>query len=451
VANVDKEKAIELAVSAIEKQFGKGAVMRLGVDEPLVQDIAAISTGSVSLDLALGVGGIPRGRVVEIYGPESSGKTTLTLHVIAEAQKTGGVAAFIDAEHALDVGYARKLGVRTEDLLISQPDTGEQALEICEMLVRSGAVDVIVIDSVAALVPRAELEGEMGDQHMGLQARLMSQALRKLTATISKSQTTVIFINQIRMKIGVMFGNPETTTGGNALKFYASQRLDIRRIGAIKDGETVIGNRTRVKVVKNKVAPPFREVEFDILYGQGISREGDLLDLAVENNIVEKSGAWFSYGGERIGQGRENARDFLKLHPEMLAEVESKLYEKFGVVRPNTPAGVPIELAKPQPVEERASPATGGGRRAEHPMEERASPATGGGRRAEHPMEERASLATGGGRRAEHPMEERASPATGGGRRAEHPMEERASPATGGGRRAEHPDEEKRPRVKAVK
>jgi recombination protein RecA len=415
VANVDKEKAIELAVSAIEKQFGKGAVMRLGVDEPLVQDIAAISTGSVSLDLALGVGGIPRGRVVEIYGPESSGKTTLTLHVIAEAQKTGGVAAFIDAEHALDVGYARKLGVRTEDLLISQPDTGEQALEICEMLVRSGAVDVIVIDSVAALVPRAELEGEMGDQHMGLQARLMSQALRKLTATISKSQTTVIFINQIRMKIGVMFGNPETTTGGNALKFYASQRLDIRRIGAIKDGETVIGNRTRVKVVKNKVAPPFREVEFDILYGQGISREGDLLDLAVENNIVEKSGAWFSYGGERIGQGRENARDFLKLHPEMLAEVESKLYEKFGVVRPNTPAGVPIELAKPQPVEERASPATGGGRRAEHPMEERASPATGGGRRAEHPMEER------------------------------------ASPATGGGRRAEHPDEEKRPRVKAVK
>ncbi len=389
MANVDKEKAIELAVSAIEKQFGKGAVMRLGVDEPLVQDISAISTGSVSLDLALGVGGIPRGRVIEIYGPESSGKTTLTLHVIAEAQKTGGVAAFIDAEHALDVGYARKLGVRTEDLLISQPDTGEQALEICEMLVRSGAVDVIVIDSVAALVPRAELEGEMGDQHMGLQARLMSQALRKLTATISKSQTTVIFINQIRMKIGVMFGNPETTTGGNALKFYASQRLDIRRIGAIKDGETVIGNRTRVKVVKNKVAPPFREVEFDILYGQGISREGDLLDLAVENNIVEKSGAWFSYGGERIGQGRENARDFLKLHPEMLAEVESKLYEKFGVVRPNTPAGVPIELAKPQPVEERASPATGGGRRAEHPMEERASPATGGGRRAEYPDEEK--------------------------------------------------------------
>jgi len=343
VANAEKEKAIELAVSAIEKQFGKGSVMRLGVDEPLAQDIPAISTGSVSLDLALGVGGVPRGRIVEIYGPESSGKTTLTLHVVAEAQKNGGVAAFIDAEHALDVGYARKLGVRTEDLLISQPDTGEQALEICEMLVRSGAVDVIVIDSVAALVPRAELEGEMGDQHMGLQARLMSQALRKLTATISKSNTTVVFINQIRMKIGVMFGNPETTTGGNALKFYASQRLDIRRIGAIKDGETVVGNRTRVKVVKNKVAPPFREVEFDILYGQGISREGDLLDLAVENNIVEKSGAWFSYGGERIGQGRENARDFLKAHPDMLRDVETRLYEKFGIVKA-APPPPPVEL-----------------------------------------------------------------------------------------------------------
>jgi len=343
VTNAEKEKAIELAVSAIEKQFGKGSVMRLGVDEPLAQDIPAISTGSVSLDLALGVGGVPRGRIVEIYGPESSGKTTLTLHVVAEAQKNGGVAAFIDAEHALDVGYARKLGVRTEDLLISQPDTGEQALEICEMLVRSGAVDVIVIDSVAALVPRAELEGEMGDQHMGLQARLMSQALRKLTATISKSNTTVVFINQIRMKIGVMFGNPETTTGGNALKFYASQRLDIRRIGAIKDGETVVGNRTRVKVVKNKVAPPFREVEFDILYGQGISREGDLLDLAVENNIVEKSGAWFSYGGERIGQGRENARDFLKAHPDMLRDVEARLYEKFGIVK-SVPPPPPVEL-----------------------------------------------------------------------------------------------------------
>jgi recombination protein RecA len=358
LANVEKEKAIELAVSAIEKQFGKGAVMRLGSEEPLGQDISAISTGSVSLDLALGVGGIPRGRVIEIYGPESSGKTTLTLHIIAEAQKAGGVAAFIDAEHALDVGYARKLGVRTEDLLISQPDTGEQALEICEMLVRSSAVDVVVIDSVAALVPRAELEGDMGEPQMGLQARLMSQALRKLTATISKAQCSVIFINQIRMKIGVMFGNPETTTGGNALKFYATQRLDIRRVGALKDGETVIGNRTRVKVVKNKVAPPFREVEFDILYGQGISREGDLLDLAVENNIVEKSGAWFSYGGERIGQGRENARDYLKLHPATLSDIESKLFEKFGVVRPNTPAGIPVDMAK-------ATAAAGGGKPSE--------------------------------------------------------------------------------------
>jgi recombination protein RecA len=341
LANAEKEKALELAVSSIEKQFGKGSVMRLGEGEGISQDIAAISTGSISLDLALGVGGVPRGRIIEIYGPESSGKTTLTLHVVAEAQKAGGIAAFIDAEHALDVGYARKLGVRTEDLLISQPDTGEQALDICEMLVRSGAVDVIVIDSVAALVPRAELEGEMGDQHMGLQARLMSQALRKLTATISKSQTTVIFINQIRMKIGVMFGNPETTTGGNALKFYASQRLDIRRIGALKDGDTVIGSRTRVKVVKNKVAPPFREVEFDILYGQGISREGDVLDLAVENSIVEKSGAWFSYGGERIGQGRENSRDFFKTHPAMLAEVEAKLFDKFGV----KPRATPIHAA----------------------------------------------------------------------------------------------------------
>ena len=350
MANAEKEKALELAVSAIEKQFGKGSVMRLGVNEPLVADISAISTGSISLDLALGVGGVPRGRVIEVYGPESSGKTTLTLHIIAEAQKTGGVAAFIDAEHALDVGYARKLGVRTEDLLISQPDTGEQALEICEMLVRSGAVDVVVIDSVAALVPRAELEGEMGDQHMGLQARLMSQALRKLTATISKSATTVIFINQIRMKIGVMFGNPETTTGGNALKFYASQRLDIRRIGAIKEAEQVIGSRTRVKVVKNKVAPPFKEVEFDILYGHGISREGDLLDLAVENNIIEKSGAWFSYGGERIGQGRENARDFLKTHPAMLIDVEGKVFEKFGL----KPRAQPQLVAVENPSEERA-------------------------------------------------------------------------------------------------
>ena len=349
LANAEKEKALELAVSAIEKQFGKGSVMRLAEGAGISQDVAAISTGSISLDLALGVGGVPRGRIIEIYGPESSGKTTLTLHVIAEAQKAGGIAAFIDAEHALDVGYARKLGVRTEDLLISQPDTGEQALDICEMLVRSGAVDVIVIDSVAALVPRAELEGEMGDQHMGLQARLMSQALRKLTATISKSNTTVIFINQIRMKIGVMFGNPETTTGGNALKFYASQRLDIRRIGALKDGDTVIGSRTRVKVVKNKVAPPFREVEFDILYGQGISREGDVLDLAVENNIVEKSGAWFSYGGERIGQGRENSRDFLKTHGPMLAEVEGKLFEKFGVKARAPAAGAQVtQLPAPE-------------------------------------------------------------------------------------------------------
>jgi recombination protein RecA len=356
LANAEKEKALELAVSSIEKQFGKGSVMRLGEGEGISQDIAAISTGSISLDLALGVGGVPRGRIIEIYGPESSGKTTLTLHVVAEAQKAGGIAAFIDAEHALDVGYARKLGVRTEDLLISQPDTGEQALDICEMLVRSGAVDVIVIDSVAALVPRAELEGEMGDQHMGLQARLMSQALRKLTATISKSQTTVIFINQIRMKIGVMFGNPETTTGGNALKFYASQRLDIRRIGALKDGDTVIGSRTRVKVVKNKVAPPFREVEFDILYGQGISREGDVLDLAVENSIVEKSGAWFSYGGERIGQGRENSRDFFKTHPAMLAEVEAKLFDKFGVKPRATPihaAPAAAQLPAPEAEEKR--------------------------------------------------------------------------------------------------
>ncbi len=339
----EKEKAIELAVSSIEKAFGKGSIMRLGNEEALVKDVQAVSTGSISLDIALGVGGLPRGRVIEIYGPESSGKTTLALHAIAEAQKAGGICAFVDAEHALDVGYARKLGVRTDDLLISQPDTGEQALEITETLVRSGAVDVLVIDSVAALVPRAELEGEMGDAHMGVQARLMSQALRKLTGTISKSQTIVIFINQIRMKIGVMFGNPETTTGGNALKFYASQRLDIRRIGAIKDGEQVIGNRTRVKVVKNKVAPPFKEVEFDIMYGQGISREGDLLDLASNENIVEKSGAWFSYGGERIGQGREQAKTFLRDHPETMAKVEAQVFEKFGVKRVPPPAAPEAE------------------------------------------------------------------------------------------------------------
>jgi len=318
----------------VERQFGKGSIMRLGKDEPLIRDIQVISTGSISLDIALGVGGVPRGRIVEIYGPESSGKTTLSLHIVAEAQRKGGICGYIDAEHAMDVGYARKLGVRTDDLLLSQPDTGEQGLEIAEMLVRSGAIDVLVVDSVAALVPKAELEGEMGDAHMGVQARLMSQALRKLTGTISKSQTCVVFINQIRMKIGVMFGNPETTTGGNALKFYASQRLDIRRIGAIKNGEQVVGSRTRVKVVKNKVAPPFKEVEFDIMYGTGISREGDLLDLASAENIVEKSGAWYAYAGERIGQGRENAKDYLRDHPEISAAVERKLLEKVGVLKP---------------------------------------------------------------------------------------------------------------------
>jgi recombination protein RecA len=323
---LEKNKAIDLALSQIEKQFGKGSIMRLGNDEPL-PDVASIPTGSLSLDLALGVGGVPRGRVIEIFGPESSGKTTLALHIVAEAQKSGGIAAFIDAEHALDIGYARKLGVRTDDLLVSQPDTGEQALEITETLVRSGAIDVLVVDSVAALVPKAEIEGDMGDSHMGLQARLMSQALRKLTGIISKSNCCVIFINQIRMKIGVMFGNPETTTGGNALKFYASVRMDIRKIAALKQGNDVIGSRTRVKVVKNKVAPPFKEVEFDILYGEGISREGDILDLAVERNVVDKSGAWFSYDKERIGQGRENSRIFLKEHPEITAQIREKLVQ----------------------------------------------------------------------------------------------------------------------------
>jgi recombination protein RecA len=331
--NSEKEKAIELAMAAVERQFGKGSIMRLGNEEPLVRDLQVISTGSLSLDIALGVGGVPRGRIIEVYGPESSGKTTLCLHIVAEAQKKGGVCGYIDAEHALDVAYARKLGVRTDDLLLSQPDTGEQALEIAEMLVRSGAIDVLVIDSVAALVPKAELEGEMGDAHMGVQARLMSQALRKLTGTIAKSQTCVAFINQIRMKIGVMFGNPETTTGGNALKFYASQRMDIRRIGAIKNGETVVGSRTRVKVVKNKVAPPFKEVEFDIMYGSGISREGDLVDLASQENILEKSGAWYSFNGERIGQGRENAKDYLRDHPEIAKEVERRVLEKFGLFK----------------------------------------------------------------------------------------------------------------------
>jgi len=349
--NPEKEKAVELAMGAVERQFGKGSIMRLGKDEPLIRDIQVISTGALSLDIALGVGGVPRGRIVEIYGPESSGKTTLSLHVVAEAQKKGGICGYIDAEHAMDVGYARKLGVRTDDLLLSQPDTGEQGLEIAEMLVRSGAIDVLVVDSVAALVPKAELEGEMGDAHMGLQARLMSQALRKLTGTISKSQTCVIFINQIRMKIGVMFGNPETTTGGNALKFYASQRLDIRRVGAIKNGDVVVGNRTRVKVVKNKMAPPFKEVEFDIMYGSGISREGDLLDLASQDGIVEKSGAWYAYDGERIGQGRENAKDYLRDHPEVARAVELKVLEKYGVARLT-----PVAAVADEPEEERRLP-----------------------------------------------------------------------------------------------
>jgi recombination protein RecA len=327
-----REKAIDVAVSTIEKQFGKGSIMRLG--EGLAPpEVKVIPTGSLGLDIALGVGGLPRGRVVEVYGPESSGKTTLALHVVGEAQRLGGICAFVDAEHALDVGYARKLGVRTDDLLVSQPDCGEQALEITEMLVRSGAVDVIVVDSVAALTPRAELEGEMGDAHVGLQARLMSQALRKLTGTIAKSNTLVIFINQIRMKIGVMFGNPETTTGGNALKFYASVRMDIRRVGALKDGEKVVGNRTRVKVVKNKMAPPFREVEFDILYGEGISREGDLVDLGAECGAVEKSGAWFGFGGDRIGQGRENAKQFLRDHTDVAKKIEAKILAHFAITR----------------------------------------------------------------------------------------------------------------------
>jgi len=327
-----REKAIDVAVSTIEKQFGKGSIMRLG-EGMAPPEVKVIPTGSLGLDIALGVGGLPRGRVIEIYGPESSGKTTLALHVVGEAQRLGGICAFVDAEHALDVGYARKLGVRTDDLLVSQPDCGEQALEITEMLVRSGAVDVIVVDSVAALTPRAELEGEMGDAHVGLQARLMSQALRKLTGTIAKSNTLVIFINQIRMKIGVMFGNPETTTGGNALKFYASVRMDIRRVGALKDGEKVVGNRTRVKVVKNKMAPPFREVEFDILYGEGISREGDLVDLGAECGAVEKSGAWFGFGGDRIGQGRENSKQFLRDHADVAKKIEAKILTHFGIAR----------------------------------------------------------------------------------------------------------------------
>lgn len=326
----ERQQAVELAMGQIERQFGKGAIMRLGSDTT-VADIPVIPTGALSLDVALGLGGVPRGRVVEIFGPEASGKTSLALHIVAEAQKRGGIAAFIDAEHALDLSYARKLGVNVDDLLISQPDTGEQALEITEVLVRSGAMDAVVIDSVAALVPRAEIEGEMGDAHMGLQARLMSQALRKLTAAISKSKTTVIFINQIRMKLGVLFGNPETTTGGNALKFYSSIRLDIRRLSAIKDGQETIGNRTRVKAVKNKLAPPFKVAEFDIMYGQGISKEGDILDMATALNIVDKSGAWYSYGGERMGQGRENVKAFLQEHPDICSAIERKVREAYGL------------------------------------------------------------------------------------------------------------------------
>ena len=329
----DKSKALAAALGQIEKQFGKGSVMRLG-DHDVARDIQAVSTGSLGLDIALGVGGLPRGRVVEIYGPESSGKTTLTLQVIAEMQKLGGTAAFIDAEHALDPSYAQKLGVDVDNLLVSQPDTGEQALEIADMLVRSGSVDVVVVDSVAALTPKAEIEGEMGDSHMGLQARLMSQALRKLTANIKRTNTLVIFINQIRMKIGVMFGNPETTTGGNALKFYASVRLDIRRIGAIKKGDEIIGNETKVKVVKNKVSPPFKEAFFDILYGQGISREGEIIELGVAHKLVDKSGAWYAYNGEKIGQGKDNAREYLKEHPEIAAEIEAKVRAAVGVNNP---------------------------------------------------------------------------------------------------------------------
>ena len=330
-ADVDRSKAVDLAITQIERQFGKGSIMKLGGAEP-VADVPAISTGSLSLDIALGTFGVPRGRVIEIYGPESGGKTTLALHIVAEAQKKNGIAAFIDAEHALDVTYAKNIGVNTDDLLISQPDSGEQALEIAETLVRSGALDVLVVDSVAALVPKAELEGEMGDAQMGLQARLMSQALRKLTGSISKSKTTVIFINQLRMKIGVFFGNPETTTGGNALKFYSSQRLDIRKMTSIKNGQDVIGFRTKVKVVKNKMAPPFREAEFDIIFGEGISREGDVLDLAADNGIIEKSGSWYSYKGDRIGQGRDNSRVFLKENPDVMAAVENDVRAKLGIV-----------------------------------------------------------------------------------------------------------------------
>jgi recombination protein RecA len=334
--DANREKALELALGAIEKQYGKGAIMKLGTAEHV--DVPVISTGSASLDIALGVGGYAKGRIIEIFGPESSGKTTLTLHAIAECQKAGGIAAFIDAEHALDISYARKLGVNVDELLVSQPDHGEQALEIADMLVRSGAVDMVVVDSVAALVPKAEIEGEMGDSHVGLQARLMSQALRKLTATVHKSNCLLVFINQIRMKIGVMFGSPETTTGGNALKFYASVRLDIRRVGSIKVGEDAVGNRTRVKVVKNKMAPPFTACEFDIMFGKGISRSGDVIDLAVEAKIIDKSGAWYSYNGERIGQGRDNSRVYLEERPQMIAEIEAKVFEAKGLKKAALPA-----------------------------------------------------------------------------------------------------------------
>ncbi|MCU0894401.1 MAG: recombinase RecA [Rhodospirillales bacterium] len=341
---VDKGRAIDAAISQIERAFGRGSIMRLGQRETVETEV--VSTGSIALDIAVGIGGLPRGRIVEIYGPESSGKTTLALHAIAEAQKKGGVCAFIDAEHALDPVYANKLGVNVDDLLLSQPDAGEQALEIADTLVRSGAIDVLVIDSVAALVPRAELEGEMGDTHVGLQARLMSQALRKLTGSVSRSRTTIIFINQIRMKIGVMFGNPETTTGGNALKFYSSIRLEIRRIGTIKDRDEVVGNQTRVKVVKNKLAPPFKMVEFDIMYGEGISKTGELLDLGVRAGIVEKSGSWFSYGSQRIGQGRENAKSFLLEHPEVAAAIEQQIRQNAGLVANTMLVGSPEDTAE---------------------------------------------------------------------------------------------------------
>jgi len=354
--NSERNKAIDLAFQQIEKQFGKGSIMRLGSKEAIVP-ISVISTGAISFDAALGVGGVPRGRVIEIFGPESSGKTTIALQVIAEAQRNGGMAAFVDAEHALDPSYAKKLGVDVDNLLVSQPDYGEQALEITEALVRSNSIDVLVVDSVAALVPKAELDGEMGDSHMGLQARLMSQALRKLTGTVAKSRTCLIFINQIREKIGVMFGNPETTTGGRALKFYSSVRIDIRRISAIKEGDVVTGSRTRVKVVKNKVAAPFREAEFDILYGEGISREGDLLDLAVNNNIVEKSGSWFSYKGERIGQGRENARAFLKENKDVLAKLDAEVRKAIGLA-PAAPQPAPAQAGTPPSGKVATMPAT---------------------------------------------------------------------------------------------